>query len=179
MSRFDWLLPSDTKKYEYSSWEAQICKNVITPLLVCVNFYDKTPKCMQLSGTFSHLGGTELKWNGTSYFCNIWTSNRTSYNLLPLERNLTSYIWNGTFVTTGVLTLIVSVNVFGGHIKEHGYHVKDLSTRTPILSLPELFDINGWCQKWVFIICGHLLVKLTVKRSDNALLIIWLVPTDC
>ena len=47
---------------------------------------------MELSGTFSHLGGTELKWNGTSYFVKIGTCNGTSYNFMPLERNLTSYI---------------------------------------------------------------------------------------
>ena len=33
-------------------------------------------------------------------FFKIGTCNGTSYNFVPLERNLTSYIWNGTFVTT-------------------------------------------------------------------------------
>ena len=47
---------------------------------------------MELSGTFSNLGGTELKWNGTSYFCQNWNCNGTSYNFVLLERNLTSYI---------------------------------------------------------------------------------------
>ena len=44
---------------------------------------------MELSGIFTHLGGRELKWNGTSYFFNIGTCNGTSYNFVPLERNLT------------------------------------------------------------------------------------------
>ena len=56
---------------------------------------------MELFRTFSNLDGTELKRNGTSYFVNIGTCNGTSYNFVPLERNLTSYIWNGTFITTG------------------------------------------------------------------------------
>ena len=50
------------------------------------------PKNVELFGTFfmggTKTGGTELKRNGTSY------------NSMPLERNLTSYIWNGTFDTT-------------------------------------------------------------------------------
>ena len=50
---------------------------------------------MELSGTFSQLGGTELVT-----FVKIGTCNGTSYNFVPLERNLTSYIWNGTFDTT-------------------------------------------------------------------------------
>ena len=66
MSIFDRLLPSDTKKYRYSLWEAKICKNIFTPLLVCVDFYNKTPKNMELSGTFFNLGGTELKWTAVS-----------------------------------------------------------------------------------------------------------------
>ena len=75
MSIFDRLLPSDTKKYQYSSRETKICKNIFTPLLVCVDFYNKPPKNIELSGTFFDLGGTELKWNGASY------------NFAPLERN--------------------------------------------------------------------------------------------
>ena len=34
-------------------------------------------------------------------FVKIGTCNGTSYNFKPLERNLTSYIWNGTCDTTG------------------------------------------------------------------------------
>ena len=55
---------------------------------------------MELFRTFSHLDGTELKRNGSSYFVKIGTCNRTSYHFEPLERNLTSYITNGTFDTT-------------------------------------------------------------------------------
>ena len=62
------------------------------PLLDCLDFYNKTPKNVELFGTFPHLGGTELKRNGTSYFCKFGTCNGTSYNFVPLERNLTSYI---------------------------------------------------------------------------------------
>ena len=47
---------------------------------------------MELSITFSQLDGTELKQNGTSYFVKIGTCNGTSYNFVPLEQNLTSYI---------------------------------------------------------------------------------------
>ena len=61
---------------------------------------------MELFRTFSHLDGTELKRNGTSYFVKIGTCNGTSYHFEPLERNLTSYIWNGTFDTTGLLAMI-------------------------------------------------------------------------
>ena len=67
----------------------------------CFLDYLKTPKNMELFGTFSYMGGTELKWNGTSYFFKIGTCNGTSYYFKPLERNLTSYIWNGTIDTTG------------------------------------------------------------------------------
>ena len=87
MSRFDRLLPSDNKKYHYSSWEAQICKNMFSPHLVCADFYNKTPKNVELFGTFLHLCGTELVT-----FVKIGTCNGTSYNFVPLERNLTSYI---------------------------------------------------------------------------------------
>ena len=52
---------------------------------------------MELSGNFSPLSGTELVT-----FVKIGTCNGTSYNFVPLEQNLTSYIWNGTFVTTGL-----------------------------------------------------------------------------
>ena len=47
---------------------------------------------MELLGTFFHLGGMELKRNGTSYFFEIGTCNGTSYYFKPLERNLTSSI---------------------------------------------------------------------------------------
>ena len=57
---------------------------------------------MEPSGTFSHLGGTFSHLGGTELvtFVKIGTCNGTSYNFVPLERNLTSYIWNGTFITT-------------------------------------------------------------------------------
>ena len=80
MSRFDRLLPSDNKKYHYSSWEAQICKNMFSPHLVCADFYNKTPKNVELFGTFLHLYGTELKWNRTTQLSNKSTG--------TMEKNL-------------------------------------------------------------------------------------------
>ena len=49
---------------------------------------------MEPSGTFSHLGGTFSHLGGTELvtFVKIGTCNGTSYNFVPLERNLTSYI---------------------------------------------------------------------------------------
>ena len=74
MSKFDSLSTSQPLSQGVSAFFLRSINLQIMfiPILFCIDFYIETPKNVELFETFSHFGGTELNWNGTSYFCHNW-----------------------------------------------------------------------------------------------------------